>query len=90
MFVNIKKRLLSFAVVVVMIMSTMPTTTLAAEADYTHLVNTTNNIEKPSAGGALQILPKGAVKTLCDAKGVPNSVKGYEYLLATMGTRYNQ
>jgi len=84
MFINIKKRILAIAVVGAMLISTLPTTALAAEADYTHLVGNTASVEKPSVGGALQILVKSGVKTLCDKNGNPIQLRG----MSTFGLQW--
>jgi len=71
---NIKNKVLAIMIVVAMMMSILPTTVSAAEADYSHLLVAA--AEKPSEGGALQILDKSGVKTLCDETGNPIQLRG--------------
>lgn len=74
MFRNINKRILAFVIVVAMLMSFIPTMTFAAEPDSSHLI--TSQAEKPSTAGALQLLDKNGVKTLCDKDGNPIQLRG--------------
>lgn len=47
----------------------------AATPSYTHLTGAAN-VEKPSVGGALQVLGKNGQKTLCDQNGNPIQLRG--------------
>jgi Endoglucanase len=71
---NINKRILALVIVVAMLMSFIPTMTFAAEPEGSHLI--TSQAEKPSTAGALQILDKNGVKTLCDKDGNPIQLRG--------------
>ncbi|HSU78808.1 MAG TPA: carbohydrate-binding domain-containing protein [Candidatus Angelobacter sp.] len=49
----------------------------AQTSTYTHLVGATNNVEKPSDGGALQVITESnGEKTLGDQKGNPIQLRG--------------
>jgi endoglucanase len=74
MFKNINRKIFAFVIVVAMLMSFIPTMTFAAEPVGSHLI--TAQAEKPSSAGALQILDKGGVKTLCDKDGDPIQLRG--------------
>jgi endoglucanase len=76
----LKKRIFSVFLACTLIFgSAIPLTAGAKEvtpaAAYTHLTGAAN-VEKPSVGGALQILDKNGVKTLCDQKGSPIQLRG--------------
>nr|BAA12826.2 beta-1,4-endoglucanase [Ruminiclostridium josui] len=74
MFRNTNKRILAFVIVVAMLMYFIPTMTFAVEEDSSHLI--TNQAKKPSTAGALQLLNKNGVKTLCDKDGNPIQLRG--------------
>jgi len=84
MFINIKKRILAIAMVCAMLISSLPTTALATEVDYAHLVGNIASVKKPSVGGALQILNKSGVMTLCDSEGNPIQLRG----MSTFGLQW--
>lgn len=76
MFKNIKKRLFSIAAVTAMLVSLIPAVSTKADSTaYTHLTGNLN-VKKPSTAGALQILKKNGVSTLCDANGDPIQLRG--------------
>lgn len=74
MFRNINKKILAFAIVVAMLMSFIPTMSFAAEPNSSHLI--TGQAKKPSTAGALQLLDKNGIKTLCDKDGNPIQLRG--------------
>lgn len=74
MYKNIKQKLLAIVIVFAMLLTLLPVTVSAAEPDYSHLV--VSAAEKPSTGGALQLLDKNGVKTLCDQNGDPIQLRG--------------
>ncbi|HEX3028140.1 MAG TPA: carbohydrate-binding domain-containing protein [Clostridia bacterium] len=73
---NGTKRILSLLMVFMLLVSTLPLQVVgAAEPKDSHLVfNTT--AEKPSSGGALQLLTVNGEKTLCNQKGDPIQLRG--------------
>ncbi len=74
MFRNINKKILAFVIVVAMLMSFIPTMSFAAEPNSSHLI--TGQAKKPSTAGALQLLDKNGIKTLCDKDGNPIQLRG--------------
>ncbi len=74
MFRNINKKILAFAIVIAMLMSFIPTMSFAAEPNSSHLI--TGQAKKPSTAGALQLLDKNGIKTLCDKDGNPIQLRG--------------
>ncbi len=71
-------RIISLIVSFMLLVSILPAQVSAVgttESDYTHLVFDTP-IKHAQAGGALQVLTKGNVKTLCDHNGDPIQLRG--------------
>jgi endoglucanase len=75
MFYKKSKLLLSICVAIGLLISIVPTVTFSSSSSYSHLLGNAS-VEKPSVGGALNILDKNGVKTLCDAKGDPIQLRG--------------
>ncbi len=73
---NGTKRILSLLMVFILLVSTLPLQVVgAAEPEGSHLVFNTA-AEKPSHGGALQLLTVNGEKTLCNQKGDPIQLRG--------------
>ncbi|MFC5529214.1 carbohydrate-binding domain-containing protein [Cohnella yongneupensis] len=74
-----KKRIVAIVLLLGMIASYLALTVNAADEPLsppTHLVGTTDAVKKPSVGGALQLLMKNGVMTLCDQNGEPIQLRG--------------
>lgn len=74
MFGNMKKKLLLCILAAALLIACIPAAANAAESGHPHLIADT--AVKPSAGGALQVLMKDGVSTLCDQKGDPIQLRG--------------
>ncbi len=81
---KLKNRILAIVTIITMVMSFVPVNALAAdtntsttnrESTYPNLLGNTN-VKKPSTAGALKLLNKNGIKTLCDKNGDPIQLRG--------------
>ncbi|ADL50675.1 carbohydrate-binding domain-containing protein [Clostridium cellulovorans] len=71
---NIKKNILNVVMAIALLAYSIPVSVNATEADYSNLI--VSPAEKPSEGGALQILEKSGQKTICDQSGKSIQLRG--------------
>lgn len=72
----LRKRAVSIITALAVLAFSIPMTAGAAKSpSYTHLTGAAD-VEKPSVGGALQVLDQSGQKTLCDKNGHPVQLRG--------------